>query len=232
MRYLIIVLAALAITACNRGAETPVPEHDPMLVRSYEVPEAAGRELVSSLNNLLATNDSGQGRLGRAQLIGRNRIAVNAPASLHPGIGDLVGQWMDTAPDEPERIRFHYWLVRATPAAESRIPATLQGIAEPLKALEASVGPLQFESLDYAEQVLRSGAFGQVQGRIMGGQVEAVSRQDRIAAEMQLRAPGGKSVTTEIDLEQGETLVLGLVGAGEEAEQAQFDAFVVRAETF
>ena len=241
MRNLIVPLFILALSGCGAGdAEIPGGAVNPVVLKTYQVPAHAAREIENSLSYLLSGSGERDQALGRATLLGADRIAVAAPAAMHGSIARLIETGSDSAPGEVRRLRFNYWLVQARPGEELDIAKDLAPIEGALRQLGGDVGAMEFSRVDFVQNVLLSGARAQVSGAHLQGNVHAVARDDRIAADLALLVNRGEGrVETEIEMADGETIVLALVGgsaaqgeAEDSGNRSGFLAFAIRAERF
>lgn len=232
MKYALLSLLLFAATACARDS-AEIPDHNPTLIVTYEVPEATEYEVESVINSILGVGEDGE-RIGRARVLPNNLVVVSAPAAVHPGIDRFIKQLWDKPIASTQRIRIHYWLVRGTPGS-GQVDDSLSDIETALNDLASTAGPMHFERLDYVQHALRSGAHAGVEGGEINGNVEAAARGDRIALDLNLAAPTIRSsVRTQMDLNNGETVVLAQMG-GQTRDGENPDAvhvFVIRAENF
>ncbi|MEM9304559.1 MAG: hypothetical protein AAGE01_20775 [Pseudomonadota bacterium] len=236
MRYLtpiVILLLATACTGDTRAVDIPIdPGKDPFLMQTYAVPAEAADEISRSIAFLLGGGDQS---IGRATVIGTDRIAIAAPASAHTGVRQLIEAAIEGGSEAPPRIRVEYWLIDAEPGAPDGLPATLAELEPALEAIVTSLGPMAFDRIDYAQHILQSGSRAEVDGRVLQGNVNAVARGDRIVADFRLLAVWGQGapqpLSTRVDLQDGELLVLAVASDTRE-EATGFSAFVVRATTF
>lgn len=234
---LAIALFAITLAGCARepAAESAVDgDRNPNVIVTYEVPDGTAREVESVINSLLAPGGDGD-RIGRARVLPNGLIVVSAPVAVQPGIEEFIDELRSRPAGEEQRIRLHYWLLRGTPTGAGQVAADLRDIEAPLLDLASAAGPMRFERLDYAQQVMTSGGRAGVEGGVFNGNAEAAARGPRIALDLHLNAPSLRShVRTQMDLKDGETVVLAQMGDGraEGAEPGAVHVYVVRAETF
>lgn len=233
MRHLLAIFLFVTVTACN-AERAQIPDHNPTVIATYEVPAATENQVESVINSLLGVGEDGE-RIGRARVLPNRLIVVSAPATVQPGIERFIKQLWDTPPAAAQRIRLHYWLVRGTPASNNEIAESLGAIGSALQDLAENAGTMQFEKLDYVTHTLRSGASAGVEGGMIGGHVDAASRGARIAVDLSLNAPQIRaSVRSQMDLNDGETVVLAQMGdnSRKDEESDAVNLFVIRAENF
>ncbi|MDX1569212.1 MAG: hypothetical protein R3200_01915 [Xanthomonadales bacterium] len=241
MRHIMLLVLVLALSGCSAGGDADISKGaaNPVILKTYEVPGHAAREIQNALNYLLSGSGERDQALGRATLLGANQIVVAAPAAMDGSIARLIEAGSDSAAGEVPRLRFNYWLVRAKPNASVRVADELAAIEAALEQIAHSVGPMAFTRVDFVQNVLLSGARSQVSGAHLEGNVHAVARGERIAADLGLVVNRGEGrVHTEIEMKDGETIVLALVGdtasqtEDHTANEGGFLAFAIRAEKF
>lgn len=230
MRVVLLILVTLFLAACegeNGGSDDN--RREDLSLQTYEVPSEIGEEIRNSVSFLFTAKGW---QVGRARLIGSDKIAVLAPEAFHSDIEELIREAVDSFAGEPPRIKFRYWLVKIEPAETMEISKSLEKIESALQGISENIGPASYLRLDYAEHVVRSGAQARIRGPLLGGSVQPVARGGMVTADLKLDVTTGENIGTDITIKNDEILVLALVGGSRDEASESFKAFVVQAHTF
>lgn len=245
MRVFAFVSILLLLGGCAPGPDNQAgSSKESLTMQIYEVPAGNAMPLTETIQGVLQHQSKNGADVGTARAFGSNRIAVLAPESIQKGVRTLVEASRKQANSPPERAVLHYWLVSVTPAASTKVPASLESISEALGSITDNLGSAEFSRLDYVQQVVRAESGSDT---VSGRNLKIVVRpwhivDNEISADLRVHAwesniVNGKTQRSDIDfqtgmmsLKAGETLVLGLVGTTSGDSQEAFQALVVRAE--
>jgi hypothetical protein len=208
-----MVALTLAASACGVDTtKTEVIAPEVVLeLRAYDVPEGQADRVVSMLKRLVAKDDTAW-RVTRGP--GNKVVVVAAPPML-----DSVEAFLSTLDfaetgTVPSSHRLDYWLVLARPGKTGERAAALKEISGPLDAFADSQGAASFELLDRIALRSMDGEYAEARGKVAKVEQRASKVGSRVVANVEAELSGSK-VSTQLQLEPGQTAVLAQVGFDE-----------------
>jgi len=231
IRTAILIGTLVLLAGCNRPPNDPESgqAHDPLVLEVYPAGPGMAERIESSLAYLLSGRDN---RIGRVTTLPNGHIAVSAPASMQPGIAALIEEIVDTGPVATRQVRIRQWLIEATAAEQTRVPANLASLEAELRDFASSVGAMAFERLDQAEHVMLDGRSSNLESKLLDSSVATRIQGERILLELSTRAPLLGRLNTEFSARNGQNLIMAQLEKAESDEQANGSMilFVVQAE--
>lgn len=213
------VITVEAVPGAGGGIASVSASAQPMVLRTYRLPEAQAQRAAAALRSVLegsAVGGDGQPQVGRVSLTAGGQLVVLAPESLHEGVEALVAELLanPTGTTVPPTLAMTYWLVAATPGgAGAALDPALAPIAETLRMLAEGQGtPVGFELLEKVTLVSDEGEQATAGGREALIEQSVWRRSDDTQAEIRIGMLRGPRLETRVRVHDGQTLVLGQVG--------------------
>lgn len=209
IKLVILFIFLLALFGCYKlGIPSGEHEEEPLVLKSYEVPEGYGHELVRIINNLLV-DQVGKKRYGQVTMTSDGLLLVNAPQSFHPGVSSFLADLKNREPLPPEpSIKAQYWIVLGKKIDGESNSAEFKEIAPALQTINESQGPHQFVLQECLSTMSQSGQSVEVTGATASIHCQSSIREDVVLMNLRIRSEGS-SIDTNVQIPEGKLLVLG-----------------------
>lgn len=208
----VFFIFAIALFSCSRPNLTiPAPlerEKEPLVLKSYEVPEGYGDEVKRIINDLLIDRVA-EKRYGQVTMAPDGQLLVNAPKSFHPGVENFLDTLKKKGPLPPEpSIRMHYWIVLGMQTSGMSNAGQFKEIAPALESINESQGTHEFVLLEHLSTLSKSNHQAQVTGATAEISCLSSIRNDQVLMDMWIRSESSR-LDTEVQIPAGKLLVLG-----------------------
>lgn len=217
-RRIVILAAAVAAflsgAACDHRQSVQTGEGADLLLRTYEVPAGAARQLRQALREVFWM-DKGEKKgfaAARAELSPDGRLVILASASIHEGVAALVKDMARRPFPMAQSVDLTYWLVVGSANAKPPAPGSeLQPIGPALAEIVKGQGEMQFTLVERLRVRSLSAERGEAGGR--GARVEqmATVTPDGVIAEIHVSQDAHR-LKTRVRITAGQTVVLGATG--------------------
>jgi hypothetical protein len=206
-----LALAAVAgaLTGCDGNGAAASDHPEPLVLRTYKVPQGLESDVRSMLYTVLGGSESPAGRVTTGP---GGTLVVVAPEALHQGIEGLIGEigGLDS-PAKPVPVKLTYWLVIGRPGGDGSGLAGTE-IAPVLAEIVNSQGPMRFELLERLELTSTGEERAGMTGATARIQQRASVIQDRVVADVEIATSGVGVIETRVQLQPRQFLVLGQAG--------------------
>jgi hypothetical protein len=227
LRPVLATAVALFHLGCFNAPMTPPPaEVEPRVVRTYDVPAGAGRDLRNAINGLSGASREKEPEAGvtaRAQLLPDGRVAVYAPESFQAGVKQLVDGLASKPP--PPLLSFRVWQVRGVPGKGSVAPG-LEVLRPTLDELTKVVGPMDFTLVEPTLINVASGEHAESIGEWGRVEIEGSVLGETVFARLKVEARN-RRLETSLQLPKGKTVVIGQSSVRDEKDGSSSTLFSV-----
>lgn len=202
-----------ALAACFNPADhkPKVDGEQPLVLKSYDVPQAYASEVGGIVRRLLAAQGD-KPALGSASIGPGGRVLVAAPEGIQQGVRELVDSLVANKPAPPATVTIEVWVVAGRPAAEGASAPHLAEIAPALDAVTKSQGPIEFRLVEKVSLTSVSGQNGSASGANTQLQVTATALKTSVIADLEIDPAGPSRLNTRVQIANGELVVLGQSG--------------------
>jgi hypothetical protein len=201
-----LLTALMLFSGCGRNDGGPAAEADKQL-RVYDVPPGYAEQVKVVLQQAFYPGEKAS-PIARATVGPDGTVVVLAPAGVHEGVAALVKNLANAPISASPTIEMKYWLVMGQ-SGSGAIPPELQAIAPALEAVSKAQGGLVFEPLEALSLRSLSDESADISGRSVRIRQEASASGKALIARLDIRPTEGSSLNTRVQLEAGQTLVLG-----------------------
>ncbi len=211
----------LALTAGCRPLENS--GHPELVLRTYDVPQAAAGPIRIALNSVFVTGPSTGGEKGaeppkyvaRADVAPGGKLIVLASEPVQAGVQALVDEVRNHPPAAQQTVELRYWLVEGYPEAKPAAPGPdLQDVQSALEAISRTDGPLEFKLV----QKLRVSSLVNERGEAEGARAKVVQQAsvsgNQVVADIRFEFGHLRhhELNTRISVTPEQTVVLGAAG--------------------
>lgn len=209
----VAVISAVCLSlGCNfhsgGSSEKAEPEELEMVV--YDAPAGSAQQLRGVLQQAFYQNE-GTPPVARATVSPDGKLIVVGPSSVQQGVAGLMKNLGSLKTTQPPTVNFKYWLVLGKKGT-GPLPAELAEISEALGAVSTTGGGLEFELLETLSVRSQSEDDGEVEGRLAKVWQTASVSGGALHARMKIDPSGPARLETRVQLDVGQTLVLGESG--------------------
>lgn len=219
-----LIFSLVLILGCGQDNKA-AQENEPLILRSYAVPEGMAKEVSETINELLGWNER-RGRsdvnlppIGKARVSPDGQLLVAAPESFHNGVYNFIEHLQKVNPEPSPSAEVNYWIVAGRKANKPAILDDFKTIKPALETIQNSQGNMEFKLIDHSalassgqgtETRLESTLFfiRQTLSAYSDGSLEIYS-----SIAYNLLLPNGDhrnySIDTRIETKSGELVVLG-----------------------
>ena len=210
-----LLLVTLTVTglACQvktggQSASAPEPEELEMVV--YDTPPGAGQQLRGVLQQAFYRNEATP-PVARATVSPDGRLLVIGPRSVQAGVATLMNSLGKMPATTLPTVEFKYWLVLGQPGT-GEVPPDLAEISSALNAVSKAQGGLVFEALESLTLRSVGEEDGEANGRSVNVHQVASVAGGALVARIEIDPIGPTKLKTRVQLEPGQTMVLGESG--------------------
>ncbi len=206
----IILICLLAILSCFRpgGSRGESSEEEPLVLKSYDVPEGYGHDVVRVINGLLVDRMEKK-RYGQVVLSSNGQLLVNAPRSFHPGVQSFLSDLKNKDPLPPEpSIKVQYWIVLGMKTDGASNAGEFMEIAPALNSINESQGSHEFVLQERLSTISQSGHEAEVNGATAFIRCESSISNDEVLMDLRIHSEGSR-IDTVVQVPKGKLLILG-----------------------
>lgn len=210
VRVALLSAVCLFASACNFHSGTDAPEPEQIEMAVYDAPAGTAQQIKNVLQQAFYRNEQTP-PVARATVTPDGKIIVTGPKSVQDGVANLMKNVGKLEAQPIPTIELKYWLVLAKRGANG-VPPELAELTSTLNAVSGASGGLDFELLE--ELTIRSQADddGEVEGKNAKLWQVASVTGGTLTARIDIDPVGPSRLKTRVQLEKGQTLVLGESG--------------------
>ncbi len=225
--FLICTISLLA--ACNsQPSDTQATDgQEPPVIKVYPASESMADGIESALRVLLS---GGEVRAGAVRALPNGHIAVSAPASMQPGIAELIERIAGSGPMMKRQVRIKQWLIEGAPAEQTAIPSNLAPLEAELRDFAISAGDMAFQRLDTSQHIMLDGRPSVASSKLLNSSFQTRIEGDRIFVAIITQAPMLRRLETEFSAASGQRQVLAQLERPERDAQEKIIVFVIQAD--